>query len=212
MGRRQLLRELVMDVSEEENEEQESSWLQRVVDGQEGFETLAVERFSERLLKLAAAKMSPRLARRLDAEDIVQSVFQSFFRRHQEQRFDFQSANDVWRLLAAMTYRKTMQAARHHTRQQRDINREKPDVRVHSSESQTPISDSPTGSAVAMMQELLEQLLSKLPETHHEILLLRLEQHSIEEIAAKVQVSTRTVNRTLALARKVAEEMSAASE
>ncbi len=187
----------------------DSSWLKRVVEGEAGFESQAVSRFSDRLLRLASARMSPRLSRRLDAEDIVQSVFESFFRRHREQQFDFSTANDVWRLLAAMTYRKTMQAARHHTRQQRDINREKADVPSHGPDAQAPPSDAPTASAVAMMQELLDEILTKLPETHHEMLLLRLEQYSIDEIADKVQVSTRTVNRTLALVRQIAEDICA---
>lgn len=187
----------------------ESGWLRRVVDGQDGFETLAVSRFSERLLKLASAKMSPRLARRLDAEDIVQSVFESFFRRHRDQQFEFENVNDVWRLLAAMTYRKTVQAARHHTRQQRDINREKNEGPNHLLECEPPNSDVPTASAVVMMQELLDEILRRLPDTHHEMLMLRLEQYSIEEIAGRVQVSTRTVNRTLARVRQVAEDICA---
>ena len=57
------------------------------------------------------------------------------------------------------------------------------------------------------MMELLDGILNKIPETHREIVRLRLEEHSIEDIAASVQVSTRTVDRALALVRKVANEM-----
>lgn len=173
--------------------------------GEQGFETEAVAKFSQRLLRLANTRMSPKLAQRLDAEDIVQSVFKSFFRRHQDHEFEFQHANDIWKLLAAITYRKTMQAARFHQRKQRDFRRENHQD-PKGSVPDSPAVDSPTASSLAMMQDLLEHILSRLPESHHQIFLLRLEHFSIDEIAQQARVSSRTVNRTLAQVKLIAEQ------
>ncbi len=57
------------------------------------------------------------------------------------------------------------------------------------------------------MMELLEGILEQIPETHQRIVRLRLDGHSIDEIAATVGVTSRTVDRALSLVRKVASEM-----
>lgn len=55
--------------------------------------------------------------------------------------------------------------------------------------------------------ELLDGILEQLPETHQQIVKLRLEDYSVAEIATKVGVSSRTVDRALAVVRKLASEM-----
>ena len=185
----------------------DSAWLQSVVSLTDDYEARAVEQFMDRLIRLAQSKLPDRLNRRVDPEDIVQSVFSSFFHRNQNQQFDIGSSNDLWRLLAAMTYRKTMKAIEYHSRRRRDFTREA-DHAQRSGQAPAPIqSDDPTASAIVVMTELLEQILERMPEEHQQILRLRLEDHSIDEIAKQVCVSTRTVNRALQSARYVAMEL-----
>ena len=57
------------------------SLLRRLQQGQADASTELYLRYAERLLAVAAAQTSPDLARRVDPEDIVQSVFRTFFRR-----------------------------------------------------------------------------------------------------------------------------------
>ena len=66
-------------------------------DGQAAAE-IVVERFAGRLAALAARKMSQRLQQRVGPEDIVQSVFATFFRHHQDGHLE---------LRCATAYRKT---------------------------------------------------------------------------------------------------------
>lgn len=182
---------------------EDSEWLDCVVRLQDGYEAEAVERFAGRLISLAKSRMPDRLRRRIDPEDIVQSAFRSFFNRHNDGRFEFREAADVWRLLAAITYRKIQRTIRFHHQQQRDVSRDLPNA-----DDSPPAPDvAPTASSVVVMMELLDGIVDQLPETHREILQLRLENFSIDEIAERVSVSSRTVNRALAVVRQIATEM-----
>ena len=49
--------------------------------------------------------------------------------------------------------------------------------------------------------------MSRIPEKHREILRLRMDEYSIDEISEAVGVSSRTVDRALALVREVATEL-----
>ncbi len=185
----------------------ESVWLERIVERKDGFELDAVNRFSERLLLFAQRRLPEPLKRRVDAEDVVQSVFRSFFARHQDGNFRFSDAADVWRLLAAMTWKKLLLTIRHHSQQQRDFHRELPGAEAPRSVEEQTFDPEPTPSMVAVMMELLAGIMGQLPETHQKILELRLENHSIPEIADRLQVSMRTVNRALKTVREIASEM-----
>ncbi len=181
----------------------ESIWLESVVQLHDGYEVDAVARFTDRLLRLASSRLPNRLQQRVDPEDIVQSVFRSFFDRNSRGRFQFEQSPDVWRLLAAMTYRKVKKTIRHHGQQLRDVRREASTP----SDFPTAQDDAPTASSWVVMMELLEGILEQIPETHQRIVRLRLDGHSIDEIAATVGVTSRTVDRALSLVRKVASEM-----
>lgn len=179
---------------------EESVWLHSVVELQDGYEADAVARFSRRLIALARARMPEQLKGRVDPEDVVQSVFRSFFTGNQAGEFVFQESSDVWRLLAAITYRKVQQTIRHHHRQRRDVAREiSQEVAPSAGDS-----GSATASSLAMMVELIEELTQLIPERHRAVLTLRLENYSVEEIADRVGVSTRTVERALAIIREAA--------
>ena len=180
----------------------DSNWFNDVVQQHVGYDELTVNRFGDRLIRLAKSRLPDRLQRRIDPEDIVQSVFRSFFARHEAGQFEFSEAPDVWRLLAAITYAKIQKTIRFHARQQRDIGRES-----YSDDCVRPTYDvSPNASAVIMMMELLDQILEELPETHREIVRLRMESFTISEIAERMKISTRTVLRALKLVREVAIE------
>ncbi len=184
-------------------ENENTDWLQDLIERRDGYDTEAVRRFSERLLRLAGSRMPDQLQRRLDPEDIVQSVFRSFFTRHAAGKFEFNEAADLWRLLAAITFHKVQKKIRHHFSLKRDVNRE-----VDNDLPALPVrAIEPTASSVVTMTELLDQILAELPETHREIVRLRLDNYSMNEIAEQVDVSTRTVLRAMNLVREVAGEL-----
>ncbi|MEZ6039739.1 MAG: sigma-70 family RNA polymerase sigma factor [Planctomycetaceae bacterium] len=181
---------------------EESVWLENIIHRRDGYEATAVDEFADRLLRLARSRLPARIQQRVDPEDIVQSVFKSFFSRHEAGRFRFEQESDVWRLLAAITWKKVQRTIRHHHQQERDVQKEMFVADV----SQQKAGEDPTASSLLLMMELLDQILAQLPEKHREILRLRMEDYSIDEIAEKVGVSSRTVDRALAVVRKLASE------
>ena len=56
------------------------------------------------------------MARRLDPEDILQSVFRSFFVGLREERWTADEIDDLWRLLAGITLNKLGEKVRFHRR------------------------------------------------------------------------------------------------
>lgn|GEM_PF-3768995 len=54
------------------------------------------------------------LRRRVGSDDIVQSVFKTFFRRMAHGQFDVPDADALWRLMCSITLTKARRAARDH--------------------------------------------------------------------------------------------------
>src|SRR5262249_15706993 len=65
-----------------------------------------VDRYSARLIALARSRMSSRLRQKLSAEDVVQSVYRSFIRRHQAKPYELKTWDSLWGLLVVMAVRK----------------------------------------------------------------------------------------------------------
>ena len=99
-------------------------WLDNIVSQKKGYEFEAVERYSDRLLRLAHSRLPKNIRTRMDPADIVQSALRSFFSRNEAGKFQFDESEDIWRLLAAITFRKVKISIRFHSSQQRDVTRE----------------------------------------------------------------------------------------
>lgn len=76
---------------------------------------LIFHRYLERLLALARSRMSTKLHRRLDPDDVVQSAYRSFFVHAKNEEYVLQRAGDLWRLLASITLHKLYKQAERHT-------------------------------------------------------------------------------------------------
>ena len=170
--------------------------------GNSDAESQIIELYSRRLIAFAQSRLAVQMHRRVDAEDIVQSAYRSFFRRLQRGDFEFDEQNDVWRLLAAITLCKTQSAVRHHHRHLRDVRRER-----SLEDSMRPFGREPAAEDVAIFYELLESMLIGMPEHYREIVLLRMEGYAISEIASQIDRSERTVLRVLARLQEVATHL-----
>src|SRR5437868_4811811 len=82
------------------------------------------EFYAEQLLQIARWRINARLASRFDAEDIVQSVFRSFFGRLRTGHFQLQDKDDVCKLLVRITLHKTLKQISFHTAEKRDHRQE----------------------------------------------------------------------------------------
>src|SRR6516162_9956633 len=82
------------------------SLLRRIRLGQGDAATALYLRYAKRLRSFARSTCSPGLAHRVEAEDIVQSVFLSFFRKAAVGLYDVPPGEELWRLLLVITLNK----------------------------------------------------------------------------------------------------------
>src|SRR5947209_20413942 len=82
------------------------------------------ERYAERLIALASSRLSARLARHVDPEDVVQSAYRSFFVGARDGRYVLGRSGDLWRLLVAITLHKLQHQVERHTAGKRSVVRE----------------------------------------------------------------------------------------
>lgn len=166
-------------------------------DGDEDAAWQLYERYVKRLVGLARSRISGKLNARVDAEDVVQSVYRSFFRNAQEGRYELEQPGDLWRLLASITVNKVRDQAKRHTQQKRSVDREAGSAEAVAVTFQSLIADEPSPEAALMLIEEVESVMNQLDESQRQILELRLQGHVVEDIASLAACSERTVRRKL---------------
>src|SRR3954454_15874075 len=92
----------------------DGSLLERFRRGSQDAATQLYLRYAERLRGLARAQISPLLARRIALDDVVQSVFGSFFRRAAEGFYDVPAGEELWRLFLVLALNKIRGLASYH--------------------------------------------------------------------------------------------------
>jgi DNA-directed RNA polymerase specialized sigma24 family protein/tRNA A-37 threonylcarbamoyl transferase component Bud32 len=151
-------------------------------------------RYADRLTALARSRLSQALKSRVDAEDVVQSAYRSFFLLARDGEVLLHQSGDLWRLLVRITLRKVYRNARRHRADCRTVLRERgaPD------EIETlALSREPTPAEAAALVDELRGLLTPLGKLQRRMIEMCLQGHDIDTIAANVDRSTRTVRRTV---------------
>lgn len=165
-------------------------------------------RYAEGLLLVARRRLSARLARRVDAEDVVQSAYRSFFIRGRNGEFRIERSGDLWRLLTTITVKKLLGQVEFHRAQQRDIHRDwAPGEQLLERLSQQP---SPVDLAVAVDE--LQAIMSPLSPPQRQALELRLQDYTFEEIAERTGRAERTIRRWLAAVQQRLQAQAAEDE
>lgn len=159
-----------------------------------------VDHFSRRLCPLAEQHLSGKLAGRVEGEDVVQSVFRTFFARSANGEFKIDSRAQLWQLLVKITVLKARQKGRYHTAEKRDARREH---RI-SDEGWVVecVNREPGPEEAAVLVDQIESLLDGLPPLYEQILQQRLQGFAVAEIAADCGVSRQTIYRALNLLQK----------
>lgn len=156
-------------------------------------------RYSDRLVALARSRLSTRLNQRLDPEDVVQSAYRSFFAAVRAGRYGVDAGGDLWRLLVTITLHKVHHQFKRNTADRRSVARER-NLDVAAADGRLPdevLAREPTPVEAIALTELVEEVMRELEPLHRRMLELRLQGHSVEEIAAVTERSERTVRRLL---------------
>lgn len=173
--------------------------------GNEAAATILVNRYLARLAALARSRLSRRLQRRIDPEDIVLSAWRSFFLAARTGRASPDPDDDLWPLLATITLRKlTRQLKRHHA-DKRDIRLEAPEIRgdlIH-----LAAHGDPSPEHAALLADEIQAILARLTEAQREVFILTLQGQGSSQIARQLDCSDRTVRRTLAEIREAVEHI-----
>ncbi len=156
-------------------------------------------RYQTRLLALVRSRLSRKLARRLDPEDIVLSAYRSFFVAAQNGRAIPASDDDLWPLLTTLALRKLARQARRHTADRRSVDRE-----AHGGSAGTEgcSGHDPTAEQAAILADEVERLLATLDQTAREVLVRTLQGDDAKTIAQALGIHERTARRALERVRE----------
>jgi RNA polymerase sigma factor (sigma-70 family) len=156
------------------------------------------------LLRLARTRISQRLASRVDPEDIVQSVFRTFFSRVKAGEFSIEEQDDLGKLLVSITVRKALRQVERHTAAKRDFAQEcNLGATLDVAGLRAP---EPSPETVVAFVDQLEHFLASLRPQDREVLEMRLEGYRTQEIAHKLGTSDRHVRRVLEHIRSVIQQ------
>jgi RNA polymerase sigma-70 factor, ECF subfamily len=176
----------------------DASLLRRLRIGSEDAATALYLRYAQRLQALARAQSSPELARRVDAEEIVQSVFGSFFRVAGSGHYDVPDGEELWKLFLVIALNKIRAKGAFHRAAKRDVRRTAASELLDSKAVEEPHDT----AALTFLQLSVNEELAALPAAERQMVTLRVEGYEVAEIARRTGRSKRTVERLLQTARK----------
>ncbi len=168
----------------------DQSLLVRLRRGQQDAATQLYFRYAQRLRALVRARCSGQLARRLEPDDIVQSVFRRFFRRVLQGDYDVPPGEELWGLLLVIALNKIRTEEAFHRAGKRD-------VRLSTQPADPGMLETQAADDHALLEVLVDDALAQLPPAHRDLVELRIQGHEVAELARRTGRSKRTVERIL---------------
>jgi DNA-directed RNA polymerase specialized sigma24 family protein len=188
-----------------------SMWLAQLKDGDPAAAQQLWDTYFLRMVKAARGKLRGSHVRLADEEDVALSAFQSFCRGTQDGRFpQSHEHEDPWPLLLALTNHKAIDLVRHERRIKRGGIGQQCASHLGPQEAASAgiglsqlIGKEPDPQATFQIAEDCQDMLDRFSDTIlRAIALWKMEGFTSEEIAAKLDCTTRTVERKLQLIRR----------
>jgi RNA polymerase sigma-70 factor (ECF subfamily) len=151
-------------------------------------------RYADRLHALVRAQRGEDLAARLDPDDIVQSVFRTFFRRAAEGHYEVPQGEELWKLFLVIALYKIRDTASYHRAGKRDVGRT---VQGAAFDRAVDAEASRDETALSVLQLVIDEILERLPGGHRRIIEMRIEGHEVADIARETSRAKRSVERIL---------------
>ena len=167
-------------------------------------------RYFDRLARLARPKLRDAPRGPADEEDVALSAFESFCAGAAAGEFpQLGGRDDLWRLLVTITARKAANQRLHEQRQRRGGGRVLREAALDGADAEAGqaleqvLGAEPTPEFAALVAEECRVRLDGLrDETLRQVALLRMEGYRNEEIAARLEISLRSVERKLEVIRR----------
>jgi DNA-directed RNA polymerase specialized sigma24 family protein len=191
------------------------TWIRELSDGDELAAQAIWDGYFDKLVRLARWKLGGVDIRVADEEDVALSAMNSFVRGARTGKYSLLSdKDDLWKLLVTITARKVIAHQRRHFAQKRGsglVRGESAFVHYRNGDPMVGMAEilgsEPTPEFAAQFAEQVEKMLERLADPLlREIALLRLEGYEVKEIAAKINRTSRTVERKLRLIRGAWED------
>jgi RNA polymerase sigma factor (sigma-70 family) len=163
-----------------------------------------VQEYGEAIRRAVRRALNHKFRSKFDSLDFVQIVWKSFFReRDNLDRFD--RPQDLVAFLIGVARNKVQMEARRFTAAGHDVRRELEDDGAHGTEAMKALPDQrPAPIEVAIARERWDRLLQAQPAECRQIVQMRLQGHSFEEIGTALHVNKGLVWRILRrLLRKI---------
>jgi RNA polymerase sigma-70 factor (ECF subfamily) len=170
------------------------SLLQQYQRGTDDAATELFVRYAARLRALATAHTGTDVQQRVDPDDIVQSVFRTFFRRAAAGQYEVPDGDDLWKLLVVIGLNKIRATAAHHRADKRDVRATVGGAAFDAAARAVP--DDPEGD-LQVLRLTIDEVLAPLPPGHREIVTARIAGHEVAEIARRTGRAKRSVERIL---------------
>ena len=149
-------------------------------------------RYSQRLLCTTQRNMSSALLQRMDAEDVVQSVFRTFFRRATGGEYQVPTGDELWKLLLVISLNKVRAAGQHHRAAKRDAA-----LSVSLSDQDALSPQAQDDFALNLLELSISEVIGHLPVSAQRVVELRIQGHEVSQISEITTRSKRTVERIL---------------
>ena len=160
----------------------------------------------EPYLRMVVRRQLPaRLRPKFDSVDVVQSVWADLLDGFRSAGWRFSDAAHLRAFLVKVTQNRFIDRLRQHERA-----REREQPLYDGDAADAAFTSDPRPSQVAMAEELWQQMLALCPPAHHELLRLKREGLSLDEIASRTGLHPSSVRRILYdLARRLAARQQA---
>ncbi len=163
------------------------------------------DRYVKRLLHLVSQRMNQQIVGRVDPEDVVQSVFGTFFKRVRAGEFQAENPDDVGKLLFRIALRKTFRQITFHQQGKRDARLEAGSENSLKVLTSLAKSKEPTPEETSQLLDEVNHFLNQLSVIDRRICEMRLEGYNNVEIAKELDISDRRIRRLLERLRHLAD-------
>jgi DNA-directed RNA polymerase specialized sigma24 family protein len=177
--------------------------LRRFQSGEDDAATAIYLRYAKRLQRLAESQTGDELAVRLDPEDVVQSVFRTFFRRAAKGHYEIPDGEELWKLFLVIALNKVRTLGQYHRAAKRDIKQTKG---FPSTEPVAASGGSPDEQAYNVLRMTIDDVLKDLSKSQREMIMLRIEGNDINAITETTSRAKRSVERVLQKFRETLSE------
>ena len=151
-------------------------------------------RYAKRLRALAQKQTAGTLSVRMDPDDVVQTVFRTFFRRAATGHYQIPDGEELWKLFLVIALNKIRDLGDYHRAAKRNIQRT---VGLESSGQAAPANIASDEDSLQVLNLTIDDLLESMSPSQREIVTLRIRGHEVNEISASCKRAKRTVERVL---------------